>query len=86
MSPQREPRDRGLTIHRVLQWVVTVATGLTTTMIASGYGTWEKFKEHMVRMENVPQDVREIKTDLQDVKAQSTNHELRLTFLERAKR
>lgn len=77
--------DRGLTVHRILQWIVTLTTGVTTALVLSGYDTWEKFKQHMVRMENVPQDVREIKADVQDVKSQTANHELRITYLEKSR-
>lgn len=51
----------GLTVHRILQWVVAISTTVVAGAVASGWDTWDALKANAIRMETVPGDVRAIK-------------------------
>lgn len=86
MSEQRESRDTGLIIHRWLQWVATLGVTVLSALVISGMGTWDEFKGFMYRMEDVPQDIKEIKADVSDLRTETTGLKYRMGTLEQTKR
>jgi hypothetical protein len=82
MSDQKEQRDTGLVLHRWLQWISTISSGVLVAFVVSGMGTWDRLKEQSIRMESVPADIKEIKEDLSDVSDDVANVKWRVTNLE----
>lgn len=76
----------GLTIHRVLQYVGTVAVTVTAAVIISIRDDWGKLKDNAIRMESVPGDVRDIKVELRANALRQENHEIRISELELSKK
>lgn len=82
MTNIRESRDTGLSIHRWLQWISTISSGLLVAFVVSGMGTWDRLKDQSIRMESVPSDIKAIKEDLRDVSSDVNNVKWRVTNLE----
>jgi hypothetical protein len=82
MSEDKEQRDIGLVLHRWLQWISTISSGVLVAFVVSGMGTWDRLKEQSIRMESVPADIKEIKEDLSDVSDDVANVKWRVTNLE----
>lgn len=74
--------DMGLRVHRILQYIATVGTTVVAGVILTSMDTWGKLKDNAVRMENVPADIRAIRSDMEQVKTGHQDHEYRLRTLE----
>lgn len=82
MSVQKEQRDTGLVLHRWLQWISTISSGVLVAFVVSGMGTWDRLKDQSIRMESVPADIKEIKEDISSVSDDVSNVKWRVTNLE----
>lgn len=82
MSESAESRDTGLVLHRWLQWISTISTGVLVAFVISGMDTWDRLKAQSIRMESVPTDIREIKASVSDVDRTLSNHDWRLKLIE----
>ena len=67
MSPTKNQRDVGLTIHRILQWVASIGVTVVGAIVISGMGTWGELKEQAIRMENVPSAVESIRNTVDEL-------------------
>lgn len=75
-------RDTGLILHRWLQWISTISTGVLVALVVSGMDTWDALKAQSIRMESVPADIREIKASVETVDRSLSNHDWRLKLIE----
>lgn len=82
MSDKEVTRDPGLAIHRWLQWISTISTGVLVALVVSGMDTWDMLKAQSVRMESVPQDIRDIKASMQAQETEINAHSWRLKLIE----
>ncbi len=78
----RDSRDGGLILHRWLQWISTISTGVLVAFVVAGMETWERLKDQSIRMESVPMDIKEIKASVSDFDRTLSSHDWRLKFLE----
>ena len=85
MSDGNEPRDSGLVLHRWLQWISTISTGVLVALVVSGMDTWDALKAQSVRMENVPGDIKEIKLDVNDLKNETMGLKWKVSAMETSK-
>lgn len=75
-------RDRIGSLHQLLQWVSAIMSTVLAAMMISGMDTWEKLNDQRIRMESVPQDVKEIKSSLQEQGRDIDAHTWRLKLIE----
>lgn len=81
MTERSEKRDMGLVLHRWLQYLSTASLLLLGYVITSGMDTWEKLKENAIRMENVPQDIRDIKKGMEEIGRTVIDHNSKIEQL-----
>lgn len=85
MSEDKEQRDTGLVLHRWLQWISTISSGVLVAFVVSGMDTWDRLKDQSIRMENVPADIKEIKVDIDDLKNETLNLKWKVGMMETPK-
>lgn len=82
MSESTAPTSKAWAFH---QWMQVIASGgvtILTAAVIAGWGTWNDLQRFMIRNENVSSDIKEIKSDLSDVKNETMNLKWKVSAME----